>query len=395
MRYVLLVLSLAILSCSSHKNIITQNILTDEYLRKIAYTPEYDVQIIYTQVDTKHKKFRSYTFNVDDEKYFYPASTVKMPVAILALQKLNELCKQDTVVLQSDIMLTAAVNEKLIPAFADSTTENKKPSLERYVQKIFAVSDNDAYNRIYEFLGPDYINQTLQSKKFKHTVIRHRLSIPGLSASDNQTTNNVRFFRNNKVIYDKPQTVSTKQWIHKAKSTFKGVGYIDARDSLIHEPFDFSHKNFYALRDMETTLQRILFPEYFAPKERFDITEDDYTFLKKCMSDLPHTYTFYANKPDEYPDSYVKFLMFGASKESIPDDIKIYNKVGNAYGYLIDCAFIENKSKNVGFFLTAVIHVNKNKIYNDGKYEYDETGFPFMARLGQKFYEYELNRGHK
>ena len=80
------------------------------------------------------------------------------------------------------------------------------------------------------------------------------------------------------------------------------------------------------------------------------------------MSDLPKSYSFYKNNP-EYYDSYMKFFMFGDSKDTIPDDIKIYNKVGTAYGYLIDCAYIENTTKDIGFFLTAVIHVNKNKIY--------------------------------
>ena len=79
----------------------------------------------------------------------------------------------------------------------------------------------------------------------------------------------------------------------------------------------------------------------------------------------------------------------------MPDDIKIYNKVGNAYGYMIDCAYIENTSKNIGFFLTAVIHVNKNKIYNDGIYEYNEIAYPFLAKLGRAVYDYEIQKATK
>jgi hypothetical protein len=51
------------------------------------------VQIIYTQIDRdprNNPSFKSYYFNVDSTKYFYPASTVKLPVALLALQKINE-----------------------------------------------------------------------------------------------------------------------------------------------------------------------------------------------------------------------------------------------------------------------------------------------------------------
>jgi cell division protein FtsI/penicillin-binding protein 2 len=379
-------------SCAGNNALINKSILKDEYLRKIASNPDHEVQIIYTQVNKKDNTFKSYTYNVNSDKYFYPASTVKMPVAILALQKLNELNKNGTEVTRTDDMLTAAFRAKQIPSFTDSTTTSGKPNVERFIEKIFSVSDNNAYNRLYELLGQDYINQTLRTKGvFTKSVINHRLDMTGLDAEDNKHTNNIRFFRNNKILYDKPNEYAKNEWRHQATQAIKGVGYINNLDSLVNQPFDFSGKNFYTLKDMEGTLQRIIFPDYFVPNQRFDLKDGDYTFLKKCMSDLPKSYAFYKNNP-EYYDSYVKYFLFGDSKETIPDDIKIYNKVGTAYGYLIDCAYIENTSKNIGFFLTAVIHVNNNKIYNDGKYEYNEIGLPFMAKLGKAVYDYELSR---
>src|SRR5437868_3742094 len=55
---------------------------------------QYGIQIIYTKIDrTQNNKpvFTDHYFNVDSGKYFYPASTVKLPTALLALQKLHEL----------------------------------------------------------------------------------------------------------------------------------------------------------------------------------------------------------------------------------------------------------------------------------------------------------------
>lgn len=377
-------------SCSSPQNMIKNQFLKDEYLKSIASNPEYEVQIIYTKVNKKEKTFTSFVHNVDQIKYFYPASTVKMPVAILALQKLNEIKKSGVDINRKDDMLTAAFKPKQTPAFSEPTNESKKPNIERYIQKIFAVSDNDAYNRLYEFLGPDYINETLKAKGvFTTSVINHRLSVSGLTPEDNRLTNDIRFFRNNQMLYDHPGVMAKNEWKHQATGAQKGIGYMDGKDSLISQPFDFSMKNFYSLKDMEGTLQRVIFPDFFPENQRFDLTSDDYDFLKKSMSDLPKAYPFYQNDTTYY-DSYVKFFMFGDSKEAMPDDIKIYNKVGEAYGYLIDCAYIENKSKDIGFFLTAVINVNKDKIYNDDKYEYKETGFPFLAKLGRAVYEHEL-----
>jgi hypothetical protein len=48
--------------------------------------------------------------------------------------------------------------------------------------------------------------------------------------------------------------------------------------------------------------------------------------------------------------------------------------------------------RGVEFFLTATILVNEDGIFNDDKYEYETVGKPFLARLGQVIYEYELGR---
>ncbi len=95
---------------------------------------------------------------------------------------------------------------------------------------------------------------------------------------------------------------------------------------------------------------------------------------------------------EEYYDGYVKFFMFGDTKEPIPTDLKIHSKSGLAYGYLIDNAYIVDEENEIEFFLSATIHVNENQIFNDDNYEYDEIGLPFLATLGKIVYEYELKR---
>ena len=51
------------------------------------------IKIIYTQIDRSKKgkaKFTDHSFNLESDSYFYPASTVKLPVAILAHNKFLE-----------------------------------------------------------------------------------------------------------------------------------------------------------------------------------------------------------------------------------------------------------------------------------------------------------------
>ena len=95
------------------------------------------------------------------------------------------------------------------------------------------------------------------------------------------------------------------------------------------------------------------------------------------------------------PDGYVKFFMYGGKEEIIPEHIKIFNKVGFAYGYLTDIAYIIDTKANIEFQLSATIHVNANQTYNDNVYEYDTIGLPFLQKVGQIIYDYELQRERK
>ena len=55
---------------------------------------KYRVQILYTQVDRDAENqphFTSYGYRLNPDKYFYSASTVKLPGALVALEKLNAL----------------------------------------------------------------------------------------------------------------------------------------------------------------------------------------------------------------------------------------------------------------------------------------------------------------
>src|SRR5690606_574373 len=96
--------------------------------------------------------------------------------------------------------------------------------------------------------------------------------------------------------------------------------------------------------------------------------------------------------PAKYPDGYGKLFMYGDTKDRIPENIKIYSKLGGAYGTLTDCAYITDTKNQVEFMLTATILVNKNGIFNDDAYEYDQIGIPFLAELGRELYALEVER---
>ncbi len=97
----------------------------------------------------------------------------------------------------------------------------------------------------------------------------------------------------------------------------------------------------------------------------------------------------------DYWDSYVKFLFYGAEKGKHDPDIRIFNKPGDAYGFLIDAAYIADYKNNIEFIVSAVIYCNSDGILNDDKYDYKTLGLPFLKNLGRVLYDYELKRNRK
>lgn len=328
----------------------------------------YEVQIRYTRIDRLADSiaFSDFDFQVNDQNYFYPASTVKFPIAVLALEKLN---KTDTLSLETRYYIEGDSVEN---SFAED------------ISKIFSVSDNHANNRLLEFLGQDAINKGLHNKDIAKVRISHRLGIQ----SDDVTTKPLVVYHNDSTTSVTRPTINAVPKPLQLNGILKGKGYYE-KDSLFLEPFDFSLKNYYPVSSQHEVMKRVIFPERFTKEERFDLDEAQREFLLKAMHTLPRELGF---DTDEYYDGYCKFFIYGDTKARIPDDIKIYNKVGFAYGTLTDCAYIRDSTHDVEFLLTATILVNSDGIFNDDMYEYEEVGLPFLAALGRVLFAYESGR---
>lgn len=392
-----LLVSLSVFSCARKSDNLIEGLMEahpDQFNDILQNKDRYEVQVIYTQIDRNEKNepsFRSYYFNVDSSRYFYPASTVKFPLVLLSLEKLHRL-NVDKLDKYTPIFHDSLYAGQL-SVLEDTTAENRLPSVAHYAKKILVVSDNDAYNRLYEFMGQSEVNKILHKKGYAATRILHRLERP-LSREENAHTEAVRFMNGNTLVYGQPMLVNNPL-IEVKEKILKGKGF-KRRDSLINEPFDFTYKNFFPLNEQQELLRAFLFPASVAEQKRFDLTEEDRAFVLKYMSQLPTETVFPPYYADtSYHDASCKFLMFGNGHDAIPENIRIFNKIGDAYGFLIDNAYVVDFKNGVEFMLSAVINTNTDGIYNDGKYAYRELGFPFMKNLGQVIYEHELTRVRK
>lgn len=357
-------------------------------LRHVMQHPDsFHCQIIYTQInrDAQNRPvFTHYYYHVNADQYFNPASMVKMPLAFLALEKLKSL--------QIDKytpMLTDSAYSGQSPVYTDTSSRNALPSIAQYIKKVFLVSDNDAYNRLYEFIGQQTIHEKLWEKGYPRMRIVRRF-VP-MNEDENRHTNPVRFVEDGKTIYAQPAAVSTLQYDF-SKPLLTGRAHLDKNGSLINSPMDFTRHNNAPLEDLQQILQSVLFPASVPASRRFDLGADDYRFLYRCMSTLPFESRYPNYDTSEFFDSYTKFFRFKAGRGKVPPYMRVFNKTGWSYGFLTDVAYFVDFKNKVEFMISANIYVNRDGVLNDNKYEYEEIGYPFFKAVGDIIYDHELQR---
>ena len=352
----------------------------------------HEIQILYSSIkrDSLGKPiFKEFSFNLDKNYYYYPASTVKLPIAILAIQKINYLIDKGFEISINTPFIIIDLKKDLMIFEKDSKNQNEVFSVANCIKKIFLYSDNDCYNYLFDFLGRDEINYQLEKKGLNNTRIYHKF----LNNSDNVNSSEFLFISNGDTIYKQN---SIKSNLNKSntnlKSVLKGKKFL-LEGKLVNSPFDFSFKNQISITDLNNILKRIIFPENFKKEERFDLLESDYNFLKYWMSrtSIEDNKSTIVNR-DKYWDSYSKFFIYGDKKGEMNDNIRISNKVGMAYGTLTDVAYVRDKINNIEFMLTATILVNDNHTFNDDIYEYESKGIPFLSALGRQVLKLERNK---
>ena len=401
MRHYSIIFFLLVISLSNNAQSRTDKLLKDIFaaerdslFQSVIQNPKtFRFQIIYTQINRDRNNvpsFTNYYFNYDSLQYFNPASTVKMPLAFLALEKLNTL-KDKRIDMFTPMQYDSGYSRQTV-LYKDSTAENGLPSIGQFIRKAFLVSDNDAYTRMYEFVGQQTTNRRLHEMGYPDMRITRRFM--RMNADENRHTNPIRFISpGGSLIYFQPPAYNTDSFDFSHINKM-GKAYLNARDSLINEPIDFTMANNVTVYHLQQLLQSVLFPNSVPANRRFHLEKEDYDFLHRYLSQYPSETDYPKYDTGLYYDSYVKFF-FKQGNHNIPDYIRVFNKVGWAYGCLTDVSYVADFKNKVEFMLTATIYVNSDGVMNDNKYDYDNIGYPFLYKLGQCIYNYELKRDRK
>lgn len=368
-----------------------QNPIFQEVIQNPA---KYRLQIIYTRIDRDRNNkptFTDFTYNLDSTAYFNPASIVKLPLVLLSLEKLNRM-KVPGVDMFTAMQYDSAFSGQT-RHLGDATAKDGYPSIAHFIKKALLVSENDPYSRMYEFVGQRAINRRLHGMGYADTRITHRFV--RMSAEENRHTNPIRFVRaDGSLIHAQPAAYNTDPFDFSRKDPL-GVGYMNSQDSVVHQPFDFSTRNKLPLETMHALLRTTLFPASVPARQRFDLTKTDYDFLYQYMSQFPGETNYPKYDGAQYYDSFAKFFFQDSLHHRLPEGVRVFNKVGWAYGFLTDASYVADFKNNIEYMISATIYVNDNSILNDNQYEYESVGHPFLYQLGQTIYQHEMTRKRK
>ena len=377
-RILLFAVCSSLLSCNS--NPIELVLKSDPYLKEIIKDKEdYEIQVMLTKVNHDNTKidFQNYQYQHDENQYFYPASTIKLPIVVLTLKKINELRSKG-----SDITLKSKIILNNVDNYSNFKLQDSITSFQNLIADIFLVSDNSASNILIDFIGYNYFNDEMQNAGFDRTYLNHKFNPDPYVNSTWQISD----LDNNMI-----SSINDNQKIIKADDKTNGLDKGERRyfnGEILDESLNFSEKNRFSITDMHNLIKYIFYPEIFDKANTFNLNVEDYDFIRYWMSRF--TYEDIGEKfigDENFFETYNKFFIHGDEQSVSNEQIRVYNKIGQAYGTSIDNGLIKNYQNDVEFILTSTIYTNKNKVINDNLYEYDDIAEPFLAKLSRAIYK--------
>ena len=347
--------------------------------------PRFELQVLYTRIDRRPGAaplLAHFQHGLAPERWFAPASLVKLPVAALALERVQQLAPRGV---GADTAFTLRGAPPCAQAAAAETE-----SVARAIRRMFVVSENEPYKRLYELLGQDLMHARLAALGCPMSRIIARIAACAPAA--NRATGALDFIDadgRTLVRIDAASSPIERRFPHGRAQ--KGSAWVE-RGKSTPGPRDFSTSNFMPLDEAHRLLIAVVLPEAVAPAQRFDLAPAAHDYLRHCMGMLPAECADPVYAAADYKPTHAKYLLGGAGQATLPDGVRSFNKVGRSFGYLADCAYISDAARGAEFFLSASLYVNADDVVGDGRYEYAEQGWPFLAALGRAALEFDVAR---
>ena len=362
---------------------------SNKFERVIASPESFRAQVLISEVVTNRSgriQLKRHGYRVGAE-YFYPASTVKLCVAVAALKTVERLQPASLVTDLADVPMEIA---PLFPGDAPQVTDASNVrggyiTVAHEMRKIALVSDNQAFNRLYDLVGHEQLNRAMHELGLRSVVINHRLSetrtIPDMRASAEVA---FRVTGGEAIVI--PARSSKLMLTNTAKNLLVGNGFLKG-EQLVKTPMDFSARNGIALVDLQDLLVKVARPDVDLGTPGLKLSASHRARLLQAMTEYPRESANPIYPAKDFPDDYSKFLLPGIRRVfpsmSSGERVESTGKIGRAYGFSIENSFVRNPANGRAVFVTAVLYTNADGVLNDDKYEYETVADPFFADLGE------------
>jgi hypothetical protein len=311
----------------------------------------------------------------DPGQYFYPASSIKLCGAVALLQHLNEHNRAHGTALglQSRVMIEPRFDGDRRIDVDPSNVDGGTLTVAHLLRKMILVSDNAAYNHCLEFVGQDGINRTMHGAGLTSARLWHRLS-EARTLDENRVTRPVRC---GDVVF-----AARDAGIELQNDLWHELDVGDARfenGTRVDGAMSFAQKNAIRVDDLQDLLVEVVRPEIDTGKRGFPgLTTEQRRFLVQALGELPRESANPRYDPERTPDHACKFVLRGVRRVVPAEHLRVCDKIGRAYGFSIENAWIEDLRTGQGFFLTIVLYTNADGVLNDDRYDYEGVADPFL-----------------
>lgn len=362
----------------------------DALVDEIINNPNYRFQMVYTQLSTlATDSIAINTIDVSTNDYFFPASTVKLPIALLTLEKMQRLGIgiDDVIKINDD---THCGNTRFI-----ELSKNNNLSFRTLLEEMIVISDNNYYNSLYHFVTPREINARLNELGYTDTHIYK--SFTGCEIQEHLHTNSLDVLSSSgELIYHQGEDVidieEMCQYYTYSEKYFLGSKHEAKNKKIVVGAYDFNYNLELPLDEINEMMLRLMMPNSYPNKQQWNLSVELEEFFIDALSKFPKELKNkkYKNQ-SHYPDNIYKYILYGEETFDT-DHVSVYSKIGLSYGFTTDVAYVVNLKEGIRFVLSISLYTNANDIVNDGDYEYETIARPFISKLSNILYRYEIEK---
>ncbi|MCC6526118.1 MAG: serine hydrolase [Polyangiaceae bacterium] len=353
----------------------------------LARAHELRLQILVTVVEPGAATWVTHGYRADAE-YFYPASAVKVFLAVAALRALDERagrpiapgtrirrCRSKRPGCEppdpdvDDEDSKKGEGESKPGDDPDAPKKHKKLYVGEELAKLLTFSDNESYNRFWDVVGHRELNERMAALGFPAVRFHHRMDTP--AERSKQTLRVLLSPPRGKGFEVRARDSDLVLAPTPAPELSIGTAYLDGR-RRVDAPMSFAAKNYAPLADLQRIERALLFPER-PDSAPLGLDPSEHKLLVDAMTaHLPGS----ARMNDHHP------LAPGVLEVVPAERVRYVGKAGRAYGFLLDNAFVEDRTSHRGFFVTATVYANPDGVMNDDDYAYDELARPILKAVG-------------